>query len=234
MTQKVIEYFGLKVMMTGTDIVIEGGQKCNSRDITIEPDWSSAAFLYAIATMFEKVDLFFPGLCMTSWQGDVAIVDIMKQFGIATVNEATGLRILRKENIFPPQIKMNLRNHPDILPVIVSMCSVHQVPFIFEGVESLHYKESNRLAALADELKKTGIILEWDEERIYSKEYGLPVDKNARLNTYNDHRLAMSFLLLLLSFPDSELENPDSVGKSFPAFWDVLKSLGFSYSTFDH
>ena len=102
------------------------------------------------------------------------------------------------------------------------------VPFLFSGVQSLKIKETNRVQALIDELKKLGFVLrerengmlEWDGERCFP-------EKEPAINTYDDHRMAMSFTPGAITFRSLIINDPHVVTKSYPRFWDDLRDAGF-------
>jgi 3-phosphoshikimate 1-carboxyvinyltransferase len=111
---------------------------------------------------------------------------------------------------------------PDIVPTLAVLCAARRGRSVIHNVAHLRLKESDRIAALATELRKTGISAEELPDGLVI-EGGVP--HGVRIETYNDHRVAMSFAILGLAVPGMEIENEACVGKSFPGFWKALAGL---------
>jgi 3-phosphoshikimate 1-carboxyvinyltransferase len=120
------------------------------------------------------------------------------------------------------EMNFDLGEMPDIVPTLAVLCALRPGRSVIRNVAHLRLKESDRLAALAKELRKTGIAVEELAD-------GLVIDggcpRGARIETYNDHRIAMGFAILGLVVPEMEIEGESCVGKSFPSFWKTLEGL---------
>jgi 3-phosphoshikimate 1-carboxyvinyltransferase len=201
-------------------------------EIIIENDWSAASYWYEMAALSDDVDLILKGLNQNSFQGDSAIVNIMEQFGIRTEFVQDVIRITKKNipgieasSIF----KHNFQSHPDLFPSIAVTCAALNMNADFTGVQNLRIKESNRLESVQSQLKKIGINSEISDFgfRISDTLRNKPDSSALLFQTYNDHRLAMSFAPLAIKYGSVEIENPEVVKKSYPEFWDDLRSVGF-------
>ena len=144
-----------------------------------------------------------------------------------TRSEERGTIVLRKSDRVAPRLDYDFVNSPDLVQTIVVTCAAKGIPFHFRGLQSLRIKETDRIDALVRELRKVGFVLRvenadelvWDGKRI--EPTFDPID------TYDDHRMALSFAPLALKFPSISIKNPLVVTKSYPTFWQDLKNIGF-------
>lgn len=224
MTLKLMIEFGIKFEKSYNTIVI-APQQYQVKDIEVESDWSSAPFFYQMATLADNnLQLHLKGLKKTSIQGDKIIADLMYYFRVETSYEDDGILLTKgKEHI--PKLRFNFSSYPDLVPSLLVTCAATGVQAEVWGIDHLRIKETDRIAALQKELGKTGV-------RFYEQEGNFICEGKMHfadylINTYNDHRMAMAFAPLALLFGKMEIENADVVKKSYPAFWDDLRSLGF-------
>jgi 3-phosphoshikimate 1-carboxyvinyltransferase len=195
----------------------------------IESDWSSASYFYSIIALSEiGTQITLSSYKQNSLQGDSALIDIYKDFGVETTFNDNSI-ILRKSKTHNPQpITHNLKNAPDIAQTIVVTCFGLGIGCHLSGLHTLKIKETDRLLALETELAKLGA-------NISVSNNSLTLEKNSKINanisiaTYQDHRMAMAFTPLALK-TEIIIENANVVSKSFPTFWDDLKSIGFDIS----
>lgn len=228
MTLGLMKIFGVSSNFIKNKITIKP-QSYRPTNYHIENDWSSASFLFAIA-LLKSSYIELPGLSTVSLQGDSEIVQISNYFGVQT-GETQGKIIINSTDnlIYNGPAILDLSNYPDLaLPLIVS-CALRWPDLKFTGIQHLEYKESKRLSALSSQLKKIGIELKMNEgilsisknkNTIHSAEY-------VEMETYDDHRLAMSFALISLMGYRVKLSNSICVKKSFPNYWQELTKLGF-------
>ena len=116
----------------------------------------------------------------------------------------------------------DLGDMPDMVPTLAVLAALRPGRTVIENVAHLRLKESDRLSALATELGKTGIPVEERKDGLIITG-GQP--HGAEIETYNDHRIAMSFAVLGLAVPGMSIRNPACVSKSFPGFWGELEKL---------
>jgi 3-phosphoshikimate 1-carboxyvinyltransferase len=119
--------------------------------------------------------------------------------------------------------QINMAHMPDLVPTLAVVAAFAQGETSITGVAHLRHKESDRLQAVATELTKMGIAVQETKDGL-TIQGGRP--KGARIETYNDHRIAMSFALAGLKTPGVIIADPECVAKSFPTFWDYFESLG--------
>ncbi len=192
--------------------------------ITVEKDWSAATFWYAFASLAKQANILLKDLNLNSIQGDKFISNIYEKLGIVSTQLPEGVLITK---ISDPQIhhfKADLRDYPDLaIPLIVNLILLN-IKFSITGLAHLHYKESDRILALKNELQKTGIKLVELKNGELTWVGKLNIPKNIKFNPHNDHRIAMA-LSQLAMFENIIIENPDTVNKSYPNFWQNLEYL---------
>ena len=120
------------------------------------------------------------------------------------------------------EMTFDLGAMPDMVPTLAVLAALRPGRTLIRNVAHLRIKESDRLAAMVSELKKTGIAAEELADGI-AVTGGAP--HGATIETYNDHRIAMSFAVLGLAVPGMRIEGEGCVGKSFPGFWRALEGL---------
>ena len=232
MTIRLMKYFGVNVMMERSRIIVPEAEYI-PRDYTVESDWSAAAFLYEAAALAGEADLFLEGLRKDSLQGDAVIAEIFKLFNVVTEYTETGVRITKtKEPVRKDTLRFNFFDHPDIAPAVMTTCAVLGLHGSFSGLKNLQLKESERITALKTEYEKLGIHVETFNtgKTISSVEIPaaiLHIPPGLQINSYGDHRMAMTFAPVAIRAGNISIENPEVVTKSYPGFWNDLRSIGF-------
>ena len=191
---------------------------------TVESDWSSASYFYSFSAL-NRQKITLKNFNKNSLQGDSRITEIYSQFfGIDTIfNEnQQEITLIPKSNFSLPQsIQLNMNDCPDIAQTVCITASALKIPFEIGGLATLKIKETDRLSALQNELKKIGCETEITDSSIKSVLYTNP-EKNISIATYGDHRMAMAFAPYSL-IQEIEIQNPEVVEKSFPDFWEFVK-----------
>ena len=191
---------------------------------TVESDWSSASYFYSFSAL-DRQKIILKNFNKNSLQGDSRITEIYSQFfGIDTIfNEnQQEITLIPKSNFSLPQsIQLNMNDCPDIAQTVCVTAAALKIPFEIGGLATLKIKETNRLSALQNELKKIGCETEITDNSIKSVLYTKP-EKNISIATYSDHRMAMAFAPYSL-IQEIEIQNPEVVEKSFPDFWEFIK-----------
>ena len=213
---------------TWTDNTIEiASQEFKSTTIYVEPDWSAASYWYAMVALSEKGEIVLPGLKAHSLQGDIAIVDIMTHFGVASSFQEDGLHIV-KVNKGSDKVLFDFKACPDLAQTIVALAAAIGRDISITGVETLKIKETDRLAALKNEIEKFGATIVADGETYHVKTKEAYAPKQVTFDTYEDHRMAMAFAPLALIFDEVTINDPVVVEKSYPDFWEHLQQQGFT------
>ena len=233
MTLKVLEHFGVKCSWHGNIISIPH-QEYQGWDYHIESDWSAASYWYEMAALAHEVDLKIKGLRRKSIQGDSVTADLFRFFGVTTEFIDDGVR-LKKTNYHPYSLGFDFSDYPDIVQTAAVVASILKIDVQFNGLHTLRKKETNRIDALKNELKKIGVVVEETGEAgikisFAEKKEKEPVLSDLEFKTYHDHRMAMAFAPLALVYPEIKIVDPSVVKKSYPDFWNDIKVLGFDIS----
>ena len=226
MTKILLENFGISVEFNDDEIFI-ANQTYQPKRISVEKDWSAAAYFYSIATLAEKSEILFPAVAEKSIQGDSIIKNKMKDFGVESKFYKSALQIKRNQS--PPKaLKFNFQNHPDLAQTLAVVSAALKIEGEFSGLTNLKIKETDRIFALKSELNKLDCTFEEIGKSWFLRTPKKAIFQNSiEIETYNDHRMAMAFAPLALKFPFVIIQNPSVVNKSFPGYWNALKRLGF-------
>ncbi len=225
MTAKVMEYFGIEILMHENAIAIKKQQYSSRREYVVESDWSAASYWYEMAALSEDVDLFLHGLKKDSIQGDSIIAELYTQFGVHTEYLENGVR-LTKTNNHCQHFVQNFRNYPDMVQTLVCTAAGLGISGEFKGLHNLRFKETDRIHALHTELKDLGLTLDSSEDQIKIERSEIQASRAIR--TFADHRMAMAFAPLAIPLGEIIIESPNVVSKSYPDFWEDLKKTGFT------
>ena len=228
MTLAMMEQAGISHYWKDNVITIEK-QSFNKSVINVEPDWSAASYWYAIAALSEEAQLFLPGLNGYSLQGDSMITEIMANFGIRSQFKDGGVCLFKEPKKLERKI-FDFKECPDLAQTVIVCCAALGHDATFTGLETLKIKETDRVNALQTELLKIGVRLIEKNQTYKLDSSGLNLDKNIKISTYDDHRMAMAFAPLALVIPELEIEDHLVVEKSYPDFWKHLEIAGFKLS----
>ena len=226
MTLSLLDEIGVESSFIGNTITVKPKTESSKpKTLTVESDWSSASYYFSIAALSEVgTEITLSSYKENSLQGDSALVDIYKHFGVSTVFNQKALT-LKKETSNTEPLTLDLKNAPDIAQTIAVTCFALGMPCDLIGLHTLKIKETDRLVALKTEIEKLG-----GEVKITDKSLHLSASKDIKsmvpIATYNDHRMAMAFAPLALKTAII-IEDAMVVSKSYPTFWDDLESIGF-------
>lgn len=193
--------------------------------LTVESDWSSASYFFSLVALAKTASISLTSYKETSLQGDSALVKIYEQMGVSSHFEGNKLTLTKQEGFVYTDLNFELNNTPDIAQTIVVTCLGLGIGCHLTGLHTLKIKETDRLEALRVELTKLGanITVTNDSLTLIATQ---DIKEEIRIDTYNDHRMAMAFAPLGLKVPII-INNADVVSKSYPDFWDDLKKIGF-------
>jgi len=220
MTLEVLSDFGVFVDNYNYErFIIKGGQKYRGDRYNVEGDWSGASFILVAGALAGYVEV--ENINMNSYQADRAIIDVLKKAG-ADVDTNEGKVKIKKNNLLP--FEFDATECPDLFPPLVALASACNGVSEIKGVSRLVYKESNRATALKNEFAKVGIAIEIIDDIMKIKGGNV---EGGRVFSHDDHRIAMACAVAgLVSVKGVEIENSEAVEKSYPNFFDDLKSLG--------
>jgi len=227
MTLDMLKEVGIEHTWNGNSISIKP-QSFKPATLIVEPDWSAASYWYSIAALADEAEISLPALKERSLQGDSQIQKIMKVFGISTEKTAKGISISNLGLSLETDQVLDLKTCPDLAQTIIVIAAALGKNMSFTGLETLKIKETNRIAALQNELAKIGVTLTEDNFVYTLNTDELHFPEKVTIATYEDHRMAMAFAPLALLINEVEIEEMQVVEKSYPFFWEDLKKAGFS------
>ena len=226
LTIEMMAQYGVHVKWEGSQIVVKP-QQYKTVEMEVETDWSAASYWYEIASLQPGTEIKLTGLRKNSIQGDSNVTNLFADLGVSTEFDSDGA-IIRSVKKKPRKFFHDFVNEPDLAQTFAATCCFKNIPFIFSGIQSLKIKETDRVQALINELRKLGYVLkengigmlEWDGERCEP-------EAEPAIDTYEDHRMAMSLAPGAITFKSLIINDPHVVSKSYPHFWDDLERAGF-------
>lgn len=220
MTLEALESFGIEIAEQENGFMIRGGQRFRSPgSLTVEGDWSNAAFFLAAGAI--SGDVTVSGLNISSAQGDKAATDILAAYGadISIKGDCVTVR-----NAPLHGITVDVSQVPDLLPVLAVTACFADGETIFTGAARLRIKESDRLSAVASMINSLGGEAKELEDSLVVR--GKPITGGSA-DSFGDHRIAMSAAIASCGASrDITIENPMAVAKSYPSFYEDFVSLG--------
>ncbi len=227
MTLNIMAYFGIRYQFEGNRIQI-APQAYQARDFVVEADWSAASYYYGMAVLAPSAHIYLKGLHKKSLQGDAVLVEMMQQLGVKSEFTDEGVH-LQKTGTLPESFHYNFVECPDLAQTLAVACAGAGIPAIFDGLITLSIKETDRTAALRDELAKFGVLFqgEGDHWELEPNKAQFDQEPPNTIHTYHDHRMAMAFAPLALKCKHGlMIEDAKVVTKSYGNFWNDLQQLG--------
>ncbi|MCX7981620.1 MAG: 3-phosphoshikimate 1-carboxyvinyltransferase [Syntrophales bacterium] len=221
MTCEIMKAFGVQVESEAPSRYrIRPGHNYRATHYWVEGDASSASYFF-LAAALTKGRVRVRNINIHSRQGDLRLLDIMEQMGVSVVRDDQGIEVIGRP-LAKGDFTFPLGDIPDMVPTLAMLAAAREGTTTIVDVAHLRYKESDRLHALATELNKIGVkVKEIDDGLIIS---GGNIH-GGEIETYQDHRLAMSFACLGLLIPGIVIKDSECVAKSFPDFWEKFGSL---------
>ena len=253
LTLQLMRDFGAQADWVSEDCITVSPGGYTDTPFTVESDWSAASYWYQMMAIEgiknEKIkggdrssakesedstkeeahtaEIELLGLFAHSYQGDSRGAEVFTRLGVHTEYTDRGVKLTRKGTP-ATRLDEDMVDIPDLAQTFVVTCCLMDIPFRFTGLQSLKIKETDRITALITELRKLGYvvrseqdsILLWDGERC-------PADADPVIATYEDHRMAMAFAPACLVLPQIQIDEPQVVTKSYPAYWEDLQKAGF-------
>ncbi len=227
MTSELLQQCGINLSWRGNNIQIQPGPY-QKTVLTIEPDWSAAGYWYEIVALFSKSRIHLPGLSLKSLQGDAVLAQLFAPLGVSTTEENGGLTLRHSHGLDQP-FDVDFTGFPDqAQTLLATLCGLGRKG-IFKGLHTLPHKETNRVAAMQQELNKIGVDLIQKDSHWQLIPGSKTSDDLPNFSTYSDHRMAMSLAPLAIRLGAVIIENPEVVNKSYPEYWKDLQSVGFKW-----
>jgi len=219
MTRRLMEVWGVRSQVEGDVISVPGGQTYHAREFVVEPDASAAGYFAAAAALCGG-QVTIEGLHRDSVQGDVGFFELLARMGARVQWAVDGVTISGTGSLQGVDVAMN--SMPDMVPTLAAIAPFASSPTRIREVGFIRYHESDRLRALATELRRLGAtVADYDD--------GIGIEPSrlapATIETYDDHRIAMSFAIAALRLAGVKIKNPACVSKTFPDFFERLAQL---------
>ncbi len=228
MTLALLNDIGVETSFENNRISVKSKLSIVNHQLSIESDWSSASYYYSIVALSPiGTEIKLSRYKQNSLQGDAVLAQIYKNFGVETTFDESGIIIKRIKHA-AKSVQFNLASSPDIAQTIVVTCFGLGVGCYLSGLDTLKIKETDRIEALRLELTKIGALVVTTNSTLKLGS-STKIKSNKKIETYQDHRMAMAFAPLALK-TSMIIEDAEVVSKSYPTFWDDLKSIGFTIS----
>ncbi|MEO5643690.1 MAG: 3-phosphoshikimate 1-carboxyvinyltransferase [Bacteroidia bacterium] len=228
MTVRIMERFHVYPLWDGNSLAVSNQPYVIDDPLNqfcVEADWSAASYWYAMAALSDEADIFLPGLLKTSMQADSVCALVFPFLGVTTTFEEEGVRI-KKNHYRPGAFAFDFQDCPDIVQTVAVVAAALKIPTLLCGLNTLRIKETDRVAAIKTELAKIGVTCEEPARGLLEvKHFDGKTDSALHINTYHDHRMAMSFAPLAIKYPGMTIEDPEVVKKSYPGFWEEVKKI---------
>lgn len=224
MTRSLMQHFGVESRWEDQSIIVEE-QPYQKNSYRIESDWSAASYWYAMVAIAEDAEVELLGLRKDSMQGDRGIVEMMENFGVASRFTDEGVSLSKIEPKAGDNIlELDFSDMPDMAQTVAVISAAKGIPVRMTGLHTLRIKETDRIAALYNELQKFGVEMQIDGDICTIN--GTVSKTSSVIKTYDDHRMAMAFAPLLFTQNSLMIDEPEVVQKSYPEFWHHLKKAG--------
>ena len=220
MTLSTMAAFGVRAERDGDRAFrVAAGQRYEGRRYAVEPDASAASYFFAAAAVTGS-RVVVPRLGTDSAQGDLGLVEVLERMGCEVAVTADTVTVRGPARL--RAVDADFTRMGDVATTLMAIAPFADGPVTVRGIAQTHFEESDRPVAAATELQRMGLRVEstWDSVTIHP---GAP--RPCDVHTYDDHRMAMSFAVTGLRAPGIRILDPTCVSKTFPEFFDVLKSL---------
>lgn len=236
MTLQLMRLFGAEAEFTGQTITVQPGNYSRTQPYAVEPDWSAASYWYELVALSPDptARVVLPDLSQQSLQGDSICADYFRHLGVHTEFTADGAVLTKSPAAVNPDatapLCLDFSDCPDLAQTFVVTAALLRRSFRFTGLQSLRIKETDRMAALVNELSKLGYTIAASGSSMLCYDSRLPISAppsaaDVSIATYEDHRMAMAFAPAAYLFPGLHIEHPEVVSKSYPAYWQDLPTL---------
>lgn len=224
MTLSLMENFGVFAEWTDRTITILP-QTYQPKAYHIEGDWSGASYWYSMVALAEEgSSITLSYLKEDSYQGDQAIADIMEAFGVDSHYDNGGVTLTNNGQC-DSILTLDFKDCPDLAQTVLACAAVKGIRLKMTGLESLRIKETDRIAAMQNELSKLGAELK-ELDAHHWEMYPTPnLPESISIKTYDDHRMAMAFAPLCQKL-ELVIEDIGVVDKSYPSFWKHIELSG--------
>ena len=232
MTVELMRAFGAEVGFNDNVISISHQPYHTSLEtFTVEADWTAASYWYAFAAISKECNIVLKGLNEQSLQGDGILAHLFNIYGIQSQFNTIGVTLSKLKGSGFIHI-FDFVDNPDLVQTFAFLNAALGLPLQVNNASNIVHKETDRISAIANEIKKIGGLLTVIEDDDFNIENNKPeLSEKAIFKTYQDHRMAMSAAILAMIFSKVTIESEEVVSKSYPDFWEHLSQAGFEISS---
>ena len=226
MTLSMMKQFGIDVVREGNTCFVPYTDSFGLKDYQIEPDVSGACYFYAMAPLL-KVDVIVKNVHMDSMQGDIKFLCALKEMGCILADEKEGVRISGSGMESYPGLTISMKDFSDQTMTMAVLAPFARSETLIRNVGHIRFQESDRIKAIVTELGRMGVRCEEVKEEDGIRIYPVEPEKirEAEVETYEDHRMAMSFTLIGLKTGKITIKDPKCCRKTFENYFDIIESL---------
>jgi len=220
MTLSVLKEYGIEIFNDNYKLFrVNGRQKYRPVTFEVESDWSGGSFLLVAGAI--NGNLKISGLRTGSFQSDIAVLKALDQAGAKIKISDNVIEVVKSEL---RAFELDATESPDLFPPLVALAAYCNGVSKIKGISRLKHKESDRAEALSEEFSKMGIKINTEDDYLFVTGGTI---KGARVNSHDDHRIAMAVAVAALGATDEVfIKDSHCVAKSYPRFFDDLRSLG--------
>ena len=223
MTIAMMKQFGISVEREGGKYLVPPKKAFGLEEYQVEPDVSGAGYFYAMAPLLQT-EVMVENVHMDSLQGDIKFLEVLKNMGCSITEEAAGGGLSGKGLQGYPGMEVSMKDFSDQTMTMAVLAPFAQSPTLIRNIGHIRYQETDRISAILTELGRMGIscqeVPEADGIRIFPGEI-----KEAEVETYDDHRMAMAFTLIGMKTGKTAIKNPGCCRKTFENYFQLIDSL---------
>ncbi len=220
-TISLMKLFGVEIAIHDDLITLSNIRSYyKSVDYMVEVDASSASYFFAIGALSGSI--LVNNLHKTSYQGDVKFVEILKQMGCGVEYLPNGIKVHKADKLLA--IDVDMKDMPDVAMTLAVLALFATGTTKISGIQSWQFKETNRLEAMARELAKFDAVVHVTDSSITITP-SVKIKNHVSVDTYDDHRIAMSFAIMSTAGVPLVINNPECVNKTFATYFDFYKKL---------
>ncbi len=226
MTLSMMKQFGIDVVREGNSCLVPFNNTFGLTEYQVEPDVSGACYFYAMAPLL-KTDVIVNNVHMDSLQGDIKFLKALSKMGCTLEEEEDGVRVSGRQIREYPGLDISMKDFSDQAMTMAVLAPFAQSATLIRNIGHIRFQESDRIKAILTELGRLGVkceeVPEEDGIRIYpvSPEEILKTE----VETYEDHRMAMSFTLIGLKTGKITIKDPECCGKTFENYFELIEAL---------
>ncbi|MEG1227944.1 3-phosphoshikimate 1-carboxyvinyltransferase [Flavobacterium plurextorum] len=228
MTLALLKDLDIQTSFEGNVIKVYPKESVESKEMVVESDWSSASYFFSLVALADAAKITLSSYKENSLQGDSELVSLYEKMGVKTTFQNNQMTLEKQVGFAYEDVNFELNNTPDIAQTIVVTCLGLGIGCHLTGLHTLKIKETDRLEALRIELTKLGANISVTNDSLTLLRSG-EINQDVHIATYNDHRMAMAFAPLAIKVPII-IDDAEVVSKSYPDFWNDLKTLNFQVS----